>query len=126
MALSPHLVRKLQEAVGHEAAEDIVSRFEGADSLRGDVLELRHEMQLGFARMSAQLDARFAIVDARIEALDRKLDQKIDLKVDGLAVSLRSEMKEHVAVATSRLLKWSFVFWVSAVGAIAGLAGLLR
>lgn len=99
-----------------------MSRLEGADSLRGDVSDLRQELQLGFARMSAQMDARFAIVDSRIESLD----QKIDLKIDGLAASLRSEMTTQVADATSRLLKWSFVFWVSAVGAIAGLAGVLR
>jgi len=107
MAISPHLIRKLQEALGHEAAEDLVSHLEGGESLRADVAELRHDMQLGFAK----IDARFA-----------NLDAKIDLKIDGMASTLRSEMKEQ----TGRLLMWSFVFWVGAVGAIATLAGVLK
>lgn len=129
MPLSPHLVRKLQDALGHEAAQDLVSRLEGGDSLRADVSELRHEMQHGFAAIAAQItvlsanvDARFATADARMDTLD----QKIDLKIDGLASTLLAEMKEQVATATAKLLKWSFVFWVGAVGAIAGLAGILK
>ena len=52
---------------------------------RGDIAELRHEMQVGFARL-----------DARME----------QVKAD--------------------LMKWSFVFWVGAVAAIAALAGILK
>ncbi|MEX2154233.1 MAG: hypothetical protein WD825_12910 [Gemmatimonadaceae bacterium] len=121
MAISPHLIRKLQEALGHEATEDLVSHLEGGESLRADVAELRHEMQLGFAKIDARfanLDARFANVDGRFA----NLDEKIDLKLDGLAAILRSDMKEQ----TGRLLMWSFVFWIGAVGAIAALAGVLK
>ena len=85
MPLSPHLQRKLQEALGHEAAEDLVSWMEKADAHRADVAELRHEMQLGFARIETMLEKRFG-----------------------------------------DLIKWSFVFWVGAVTAIAALAGVLR
>ena len=63
--------------------------IEGSESLRGDVAELRHEMQLGFARLEGSLDAKIG--------------------------QLRAD-----------LMKWSFVFWVGAVGAIAALAGVLR
>lgn len=51
MPISPHLIRKLQEALGAAAAEDLVSMLESMDANRGDIAELRHEMQLGFARM---------------------------------------------------------------------------
>lgn len=85
MPISMHLVKKLHETLGPEAAEDLVSLIEGSESLRADLAELRHETQLGFTR------------------LDAKLDQ------------LKAE-----------LVKWSFVFWVGAVGAIAALAGVLR
>jgi hypothetical protein len=121
MPISPHLIRKLLEALGDEAPEDLVSQLEHGDQLRADVAELRHEMQLGFARV----DARFAAFDEKFAGIDQKfaaIDQRLDLKVDGL----RMEIREQVAGATAKLLKWSFVFWVSAVGAIAGLAGVLR
>ena len=54
MPISPHLLRKLQEALGAEAASDLASRLDDMDANRGDIGELRHEMQLGFARMDAQ------------------------------------------------------------------------
>lgn len=59
--------------------------MEDADSHRGDVAELRHEMQVSFARLEALIEKRVA-----------------------------------------DLMKWSFVFWVGAVGAIAALANILR
>lgn len=94
MALSPHLRHRLHEALGAAAAEDLVSWIEENDSVRADVAELRHEMQLGFARIEAKLEQ----------------------------VPLRAEMEKRFA----DLLKWSFVFWVGAVGAIAALAGVLK
>ncbi len=55
MPISPHLLRKLQDTLGADAADDLVSWMEAMDANRGDVGELRHEMQMGFAR----LDGRF-------------------------------------------------------------------
>ena len=96
MPISAHLLRKLEETLGHEAAEDLVSQLTDIQSLRADVAGLRHEMQLGFAK-----------VDASFEALTEKIVAQADR-------------------TTATLLKWSFVFWVGAVGAIAALAGILR
>lgn len=91
MPIRPELARKLLEALGPEAADQMVEWMREVDragsrdvALRGDVAELRHEMQIGFAAM-----------------------------------------REEVARRASDLIKWSFVFWVGAVGAIAMLAGVL-
>ncbi len=54
MLISQHLLRKLQEALGAEAAGDFVTLIEGMDAHRGDIAELRHEMQLGFARLETR------------------------------------------------------------------------
>ena len=91
MPISPTLLHKLQETLGREAAEDLVTWMEQAD-----IGELRHEMQLGFARM----DARFTQTESKLEALFER--------------------------RVSDLMKWSFVFWCGAVAAIAALAGVLR
>jgi hypothetical protein len=96
MSISAHLVRKLEEMLGPEAAEDLVRQLTDIQTLRADVAELRHEMQLGFTR----IDARFDALSERIVAQSDK--------------------------TTATLLKWSFVFWVGAVGAIAALAGVLK
>ena len=90
MSISARLVRKLQEALGDEAAEDLLTLIQGfgeqRESIRGDFAEFRQEMHAGF----------------EIQGLNAKIEQR-----------------------SADLIKWSFVFWVSAVGAIAALAGML-
>ena len=56
MPISSHLLRKLQEIFGVEAADDFVSWADQMEANRGDIAELRHEMQLGFARVDASLE----------------------------------------------------------------------
>lgn len=93
----------LREALGPHAAEDLVTivdemRAEHAD-FRAEFAEFRREMQTRFQA----IDTRFDRVDQRFQALETKLG---DVKAD--------------------LMKWSFVFWVGAVTAIAVLAGVLE
>ena len=75
MPISPHVLRKLQDVLGADAADYLVHRMEGMDAVRADLSELRHEMQLGFARIDArfqQVDGRFDATQARMEALMEK------------------------------------------------------
>ena len=88
--------RKLQEALGHEAGEELVTWMSNVDDLRGDLAELRHDMDKRFAAVESRMDQGFARLETLIER--RSAD----------------------------LIKWSFVFWVTAVGAIAALAGVLK
>lgn len=39
---------------------------------------------------------------------------------------MTAELRQEIAQRASELIKWSFVFWVGAVLAIAALAGVLR
>lgn len=98
MPVPTHLRRKLQQALGPEAAEDFVSWMESVDTARADIAELRHEMQVGFARV----DARFATLDARFSALETLIERR-----------------------SADLMKWSFAFWVGAVVAIAVMARVI-
>ena len=88
--------RKLQDALGSEAGAELVTWMSNVDDLRADVAELRHEMDRRFVGLESRMDQRFASLEAVIER--RSAD----------------------------LIKWSFVFWVTAVGAIAALAGVLK
>ena len=88
--------RKLQETLGPEAGEELVTWMSNVDDLRGDVAELRHDMDNRFAAMESRMDQGFARLETLIER------QSADL------------------------IKWSFVFWVTAVGAIAALAGVMK
>jgi hypothetical protein len=99
MPIPPHLKRRLQHSLGTEAAEDLVSWMEGVDNARADIAELRHEMEVGFARV----DSKFAALDGRFSALETLIERR-----------------------TADLMKWSFGFWIGAVVAIAVLARLIR
>jgi len=67
-----------------DARDRDVATHDDFDQLRADIAELRHEMQVGFARLETRFERRFG-----------------------------------------DLIKWSFVFWVGAVAAIAMLARVL-
>lgn len=99
MATSPHLSSKLRDALGPEAGQELVAIVDRAagdiSELRGDVAEIRHQMELGFARV----DTRFATVDAQLANLGSQIERQ-----------------------ASRLILWSFAFWVTT---LAGLAALL-
>jgi hypothetical protein len=117
MPISSHLLQKLQQALGATAAEDLVSWIEGSESVKADLAELRHEMQLGFSR----IDARFERIEARFIAIDGRF-----VAIDGRFEQLRLDLEKTIEKRFADLLKWSFVFWVGAVAAIAALAGVLR
>jgi hypothetical protein len=73
--------------------------------------DLRQLNELNFARFDAKLEQRLA---------ELRTDLRTEM-TSGFG-TLRKEMHD----ASVNLLRWSFVFWVGAVGAIAVLAGALR
>jgi hypothetical protein len=57
MPISPHLHRKLRETLGADAGDDLVNLLEVAHATRGDIAELRQQMELKFTAMEAQFPA---------------------------------------------------------------------
>jgi hypothetical protein len=78
MAISPRLHRKLQETLGAEATSDLMGVLETVDSSRTEVRELRHEMQLSFARLDERLSERFARVDERLAGVRGELTTALE------------------------------------------------
>ena len=111
MTVSARLSRTLHETLGHEAAEDLVSWMVHMDASRS---ELRELCELYFSRTDSRIDARFAefrqMMDGHLAAFREELH----------AIDIRLERR------FADLLKWSFVFWVGAVGAVAALAKVMR
>ena len=107
MAITGRLSRKLHQTLGRDAAEDLVNWMQQMDAQRAELRELN---ELNFSRV----DARLVATQAQVAELRQELQA-------GLA---RFETK--LEQRTADLIKWSFVFWVGAVGAIAVLAGVLR
>ena len=91
MPISPHLLKKLQEALGADAADDLVNWMDSMDANRGDIAELRHEMQLGFAAVNA----RFEQVDARFRELQSEWTGRLDANHARLEALIEKGLKEQ-------------------------------
>jgi hypothetical protein len=100
MPVPSHIARRLREVLGAEAGDDLVTWMDETSAVRADLAELSHEMQLGFARLEASFTTQ----------LERT----------------RGDLTSQIERSKADVMKWSFVFWVGAVGAIAALAGVLR
>jgi hypothetical protein len=140
MPITARLSHKLHQTLGDEAAEDLVNWMQHVDAQRVELRELnelnfsRVDARLGEARHAAQADlaglrqemlAGFAAlreelhgVDAKTQAGLAELRQALQAGLGGVETKLEQR--------TADLMKWSFVFWVGAVGAVAMLAGILR
>jgi len=109
MAITARLSHKLRQTLGDEAAEDLVNWMQQMDAqraeaaTRADLAELRLATQADFAEVRQEMKAGFAELRQEMAHLETRLERRI-----------------------GDLIKWSFVFWVGAVGAIAMLAGVLR
>lgn len=75
MAASPHLSSKIRDALGTDAGSELIGILDRAandvSELRGDVGELRHQMDVGFSRV----DAKFAEMGKLVEQEMRKQTQ---------------------------------------------------
>ena len=85
------------------------------------------EASAEFMNWMHQVDARVADVATRADLAEVRESMRADM------AELRQEMQVGFATLETRLerrvgdlIKWSFVFWVGAVGAIAMLARALR
>ena len=107
MSFPPRLTESLRRALGDQAAEVMVSWMEDVDSRRSELAQLRESIRADFAEFRESM--RGDLAELRQEVRDG------DARLAG-------EIKQ----AKYDLIKWSFVFWVTAVASIAGLAKVLR
>jgi hypothetical protein len=104
MPVTAKLSQRFYERFGDEIANELVEWFNSVDATyRSDLRELN---ELNFARFDAKLEQRIAEV-------------RSDLHTE--IGSLRQEMREGLANLRSELIKWTFVFFVTAAIAVIGL-----
>lgn len=75
----------------------------GNVALRSDLAELQSELRADIAELRHEMQTGFAKIQEEMARLEARFERRF-----------------------GDLIKWSFVFWVGAVGAIALLAGVLR
>ena len=99
--ITPRLSQKLQQTLGGQEGAEFVNWMHEMDArvsdvaTRGDLAQLRADLRADFAELRHEMQVGFATLETRFE---RRFGD---------------------------LIKWSFVFWVGAVAAIAMLARVL-
>ncbi|HYC52073.1 MAG TPA: hypothetical protein VEB19_13245 [Gemmatimonadaceae bacterium] len=137
MADRSPLPRSVRAALGTPASEDFViwqeTGFEGLRAgVRADFQTELKALDDKWAQRITALDDKWnqritALDDKwnqRIAALDDKLSERIATLDDKLSERLH-QVDRRVGEAKADLMRWSFVFWVGAVAAVAVLAGVL-
>lgn len=132
MPITPRLARTLHATLGEEAAEDLVTWMQNVDTQRAELRELN---ELSFARIDARFDEARRAAKADLKDATAQVREEMQAgfaRTDLGLATLREEMRVGLADVERRLerrigdlIKWSFVFWVGAVGAIAMLARVL-
>lgn len=97
--------------------------------MRAEHEQYRREMAALIQASESRLVERIHQVEVtlgeRIHGVENSLSERLGERIGKVEVGVAG-VNAHVAEVKADVMKWSFVFWVSAVGAIAALAGVLR
>ena len=137
MTVSARLSHALHQSLGDEAAEDFTNLVQHMEASRAELRELNDlnfaRIESRFERMSARFDSKFESMntrfDSKFETMSARFDGKLEAMsagFDGKLETMGARLECRIESRFADLLKWSFVFWVGAVAAIAALAGVLR
>src|SRR5438034_6435864 len=95
------------------------------DVLRADVAELRHEMQLGFARVDARfeqaeekMNARFGQMDEKMNARFDQFEEKMNARFEQLEEKLSSRFDVTIERAMREQTRFFFLAWGMLLAAI--------
>src|SRR5687768_15597129 len=139
MLVSSRLTRKLHQVLGEDAKE-MLELMQQDDSHRGELREILVRMEGRFTGLETQftgLETRFAGLETRFTGLETRLTgvetrlTGVETRLTGVETRLTGVELKIAGVETmverrsADLIKWSFVFWVGAVAAIAMLARVL-
>ena len=103
MPITAKLSSRLSEALGDEAAHEMVDWMHQVDAERADLHRLN---ELNFSRFDARLGEFRAEVQAGLADVRRDMET-------GLA-----RVETRIEQRTADIMKWSFVFWVGAVATL--------
>ena len=125
MPATAKLSREFYDRFGDQVANELVEWFNQVDATyRGDLRELN---ELNFARFDATQGERFARYDAGLERRFAEFDVRMERRFaeqDAKWERRFAQMDVRFATFEARIIKWMFLFWVTGLGTLVGLARL--
>jgi hypothetical protein len=82
---SPHLERKLKEALGDDAGAELAAVTDRIDPIRGDMAELRHTLRGDMAELRHTLRGDIAELRHTMEQRFTALEGRMDARIEGSA-----------------------------------------
>ena len=131
MPVTARLSKRFYDAIGDDAANDLVNWMNAVDlTYRNDLLQ---HNEANFTRFVTLLDSRIAELrsemNRRFEQVDQRLD-RLEARMGALEARIRAleaGMDARFARFEAKMLKWMLVFWVSTLlGVGAVIAGMLQ
>ena len=138
MPVTARLSKRFYDAIGDDAANDLVNWMNAVDlTYRNDLLQ---HNEANFTRFVTVLDSRIAELRSemkrRFEQVDQRLDRlearmgALEARMGALEArigALEAGMDARFARFEAKMLKWMLVFWVSTLlGVGAVIAGMLQ
>ena len=133
MAVSARLSRALRDSLGEEGADALVNWMIQVEASRSELYNVIDAWKVTTDSRFNEFEAR---IDLRFSEQQRWMDGRFSEQqrwTEGRFAEHQQEMRTGFANLETRferrfgdLLKWSFVFWCGAVGAVAMLARALR
>lgn len=134
MPTTAKLSREFYDRLGDKVANELVEWFNQVDATyRGDLRELNEvnfarfdaKVEQRFAESDAKLERRFAEQDAKWERRFAQSDAKWERRFAELDVSLErrfAQIDVRFAVFEARIIRWMFIFWVTTLATVVGMA----
>lgn len=127
MPVTAKLSKAFYDRFGDEIVAELVEWLNQVDAA------YRSDLKAMIDANDLRIDSRFEQLRAEIRADLAELRSELRGEIGDTRSALRKDMTDgftalglQIAGVRADLMKWSFVFWVGAVLAIASLAGVLR
>ena len=123
MPVTARLSRRFYDAIGDDAANDLVNWMNAVDlTYRNDLLQ---HNEANFTRFVTVLDSRIAELRNEMNRRFEQVDQRLD-RLETRMAALEAGLDARFAHFEAKMLKWMLVFWVTTMlGVGALIAGML-
>ena len=116
MPVTAKFSKRFYDKLGHDVADELVDWFNTVDvTYRSEFREL---FEVHFGRFDAKLEQRIAELRSELRQEMGELKAELKTEFSDRINTLESGLKDRMSDLETRLLRWAFAFWITALGGI--------